>query len=51
MKKIIQELEEFLEMLESDKGDAPAILGAYITNISKDLAEIIEKYREDEDNV
>ena len=51
MKKIIQELEEFLEMLESDKEDAPMSLAYYIKNISKDLTEIIEKYREDEDNV
>lgn len=51
MKKIIQELEEFLEMLESDKEYVPLVLQAYITNISKDLTEIIEKYREDEDNV
>ena len=51
MKKIIQELEEFLEMLESDRDYAPAILGAYINNISKDLIEIIEKYKEDEEDV
>lgn len=51
MKKIIWELEEFLEMLESDKEDAPVFLANYIKNISKDLTEIIEKYREDEDNV
>lgn len=51
MKKIIWELEEFLEMLESDKEDAPLFLVNYIKNISTDLKEIIEKYREDEDNV
>ena len=51
MKKIIQELEEFLEMLESDKEGAPVFLKNYIKNISTDLTEIIEKYREDEDNV
>ena len=51
MKKIIQELEEFLEMLESDKEDTPVFLKNYIKNISTDLKEIIEKYREDEDDV